>query len=101
MKTTIDLPDNLVRQLKLRAVREGRKLKDLTAELLREGLSAPAAPKTPRQPVVVKHKKTGLPVIVCRRTPPPGEELTPEKIADLLLEQEVQWARGGGSRDPS
>src|SRR5438067_1603113 len=28
MKTTLDLPDELVKQVKLRALREGRKLKD-------------------------------------------------------------------------
>jgi plasmid stability protein len=37
MKTTLDLPDALVKQVKLRAVREGRKLKDLVADLLRKG----------------------------------------------------------------
>ena len=34
MKTTLDLPDALVKQVKLRAVREGRKLKDAVADLL-------------------------------------------------------------------
>ena len=31
MKTTLDLPDKLVRQVKLRALREGKKLKDAVA----------------------------------------------------------------------
>mgnify|MGYP002685529959 CR=1 FL=1 len=46
MKTTFDLPDDLVRAIKLLAVHEDRKLRDLMAELLRRGLSAPdrAAP---------------------------------------------------------
>ena len=42
MKTTLDLPDDLVKEIKLRAVHEGKKLKDAMAELLRRGLSMPA-----------------------------------------------------------
>jgi plasmid stability protein len=40
MKTTLDLPDDLVKEVKLRAVHEGRKLKDEMADLLRKGLAA-------------------------------------------------------------
>jgi plasmid stability protein len=32
MKTTLDLPDPLMRKIKVRAAGEGRKLKDLVAE---------------------------------------------------------------------
>jgi hypothetical protein len=39
MKTTFDLPPDLVREVKLRAVHEGRKLKDVAAELLKRGLT--------------------------------------------------------------
>ena len=34
MKMTIDLPEHLVREMKLRAIHEGRKLKDIAAEVL-------------------------------------------------------------------
>ena len=40
MKTTLQLPDELVKEIKLRAVNEGKKLKDAVAELLRKGLDA-------------------------------------------------------------
>jgi hypothetical protein len=40
MKTTIDLPPDLVREMKLLAVHQGRKLKDVAAELLTRGLKA-------------------------------------------------------------
>jgi len=40
MKTTIDLPPDLVREMKLLAVHEGRKLKDVAADLLNRGLSS-------------------------------------------------------------
>ena len=34
MKTTLDLPDELIREAKLRAVLQGRTLRDLVAEYL-------------------------------------------------------------------
>lgn len=48
MKTTIDLPDELVKEVKLLAVMEGKKLKDEMADLLRTGLAA-----NPRKPTEV------------------------------------------------
>lgn len=93
MKTTIDLPARLVRDLKTRAARQGVKMKDLAAELLREGLTA----KRPLGPVVIeKDPKTGLPILHCYRTPEPHEQLTPDRIAQVLLDQEVEWALGAG-----
>ena len=38
MKTTFDLPEDLVVELKLRATLEKRKMKDIAAEALRKGL---------------------------------------------------------------
>ncbi len=58
MRTTIDLPDDLATQVKLRAALEGKKQKEVLLELLRRGLSHP--PQVPRQraygeiPVVVE-----------------------------------------------
>ena len=49
MKTTLDLPDELVREMKLRAVMQGRTLRDLAAEFIRQGLGM-AAPKPPQVP---------------------------------------------------
>ena len=95
MKTTMDLPDELVRQLKLRAVHEGRKMKDLAAELLRSGLTARPRAKGPARPAIVKDKKTGLPVIQCRRAAPRGQP-TAEQVAGLLADQEAGWAHESG-----
>ncbi len=92
MKTTLDLPDALVKQVKLRAVREGRKLKDAVADLLRKGLAAAKDDKPiERAPVVTTNRKTGLPMIVCKRAAPSDDELTPERVADILLGQESGW----------
>jgi plasmid stability protein len=40
MKTTLDLPDDLMHAVKIRAVHEHKKLKDTIAELLRKGIVA-------------------------------------------------------------
>jgi hypothetical protein len=91
MKTTLDLPDALVRQVKLRALHEGRKLKDAVADLLRKGLAVAADTEPDKHgPVITLDKQTGVPVIACARAATPGEEATPERVAAILLAQEVE-----------
>lgn len=67
MKTTLDLPDELVREMKLRAVMQGRTLRDLAAEFIRAGLgmAAPRAPQTPPPDSMVSIGPTGLPFVRC------------------------------------
>ncbi len=43
LKTTLELPDDLMRRLKMRAVQSDRRLKDVVTELLERGLSEPHA----------------------------------------------------------
>lgn len=91
MKTTLDLPEQLVREMKLRAVREGRKLKEVARDALTAGLAAGEGPA--RKPVeIVKDKKTGLPVIRCQR----AANLTPRRVAEILAMQEAGWANDAG-----
>ena len=47
MRTTLDLPDELMRNLKARAALEGRSLRDLVLELVTRGLQAPAVMPAP------------------------------------------------------
>ncbi len=84
MKTTLDLPEPLVRAVMIRAVREGKKLKDLVAILLHQGL---AAPRASRQPPA--RRRNRLPVIACAHAAKPGAEMTPDRVAGVLLEQDV------------
>ena len=97
MKTTLDLPDALVKQVKLRALQDGRKLKDTVADLLRKGLAV-AADTLPdaRAPVVTRDKESGLPLIECKHAARPQEEVTPERVADILLAQEARWHHAAG-----
>jgi plasmid stability protein len=90
MKTTVELPDSLVKQIKLRAVREGRKLKDAVAELLSRGLAADAGTQRRTAAATIRdNPKTGLPVIQCAHPAKVGSEITPDRAADILLNQEA------------
>jgi hypothetical protein len=97
MKTTLDLPDALVKQVKLRALHEGRKLKEAVADLLCKGLAAARdTDGGSPEPAITKDKATGLPVVECKHSASPQEELTPERVADLLLAQEAGWHHDAG-----
>ena len=64
MKTTLDLPDELVREMKLRALMQGRTLRDLAADFLRQGLRmGELRPVTPPAGSRVEIDADGLPVI--------------------------------------
>ncbi|MBK6961859.1 MAG: hypothetical protein IPH23_12125 [Gammaproteobacteria bacterium] len=66
MKTTLELPDPLLRRVKVRAAQTDRKLKDVVAELIEKGLdavtaaggTAPESP-APRRSLPVLKRQTG------------------------------------------
>jgi len=88
-KTTLELPDELMREAKLRAVEQGRTLKDLVADCIRQGLGiaspVPSSASALGDRVLVV--SNGLPVIRCRTDAP----ATRANLQDLLaLEQQAQ-----------
>ena len=87
MKTTLDLPDDVVRAVKIRAVQENRKLKDMITDLLRRGLD-----QEPQAPNAVR-SRVQLPLVECAHEARPDQEVTPERAADVLLEEEARWHR--------
>ena len=87
MKTTLDIPDDLLRRMKMQAVQEGRKFKDVAVEIFRRGLSRS---ETPASRAVSRRVK--LPLIECRHPATPAMELTANKVAQVLLKQEVASA---------
>ena len=92
-KTTIELPDDLMKRVKLRALRDGKKLKDTVTDLLKAGLSpSSVAPRALQRPVLTKDPKTGLPLIKCPRRPA-VDEASPDRVAQILIDQEAEWAR--------
>ena len=82
MKTTLDLPDDLIRAIKIRAAQEDKKLKDYVTEILRRGLATEDKPAVPH--------RVQLPFIHGRPARP-GEEMTPERLAEILIDQEARW----------
>lgn len=48
MKTTLDLPDHLMKRVKIRAIHERKKLKDAIAEFIERGMKRTKSAKLPR-----------------------------------------------------
>ena len=96
MKTTLDLPDDLIRQAKLRAVVQGRTLRDLMADFIRQGLGLSPSGSTAPLPAGVESAieigSNGIPVF---KTMPnagtnTGKKAKQPTIEELLaLEQQV------------
>jgi hypothetical protein len=69
MRTTLDLPDPLFREVKTRAVEQGVTLKDLLARYIQAGMNAPVseASRVPRAHVPLPYfRKTEGPAIPAR-----------------------------------
>lgn len=78
MKTTLELPDDLMRAVKIRAINEDRSLKEMMAEIVRRGLAqeSPAEGAGPR--------RVRVPLVECAHEARPGEEMTPARVAEVL-----------------
>jgi len=75
-----------MRAIKVRAAQQDLKLKDVIAELLRRGLAQEET--SSRRPA----RRVQLPLVRCARKASPDEEMTPERVAELLLEGDAEWA---------
>jgi hypothetical protein len=62
MRTTLDLPDPLMREVKARAALEGVKLKDYFAKIVQAALQRPVPAATGRSPVPVFHRSNAKPI---------------------------------------
>lgn len=89
MKTTLELPERLVMKVKLRALRDNRKLKDMVAELLEKGLALGESEEALQEPVIEMNQRTGGPIIRGGHAPRPGDELTNARIAEILFAEEL------------
>ena len=88
MKTTLDLPADLVREMKMRAAHDGRKLRDVATEIFRRGLAQSG-------PVGGASRRVVLPIIDC---PAATTAMTAEQVADLLASQELEWSHEAARR---
>lgn len=94
MKTTLDLPDDLVRTVKVRAAQSNRRLKDVVAELLEKGLrTPPTQPRqkfdTPRADQPEISKETGLPLI-CGPEDAPIASMSTEAVYQLIRQTQAE-----------
>ena len=91
MKTTLDLPDDLILQAKLRAVVQGRTLRDLMADFIRQGLGLSPSGSTAPLPAGVESAieigSNGIPVF---KTKPNAERKTTQASIEELLALERQ-----------
>jgi hypothetical protein len=100
MKTTIDLPADLVREVRLRAVYEGRKLKDVAAELLRRGLDRPDSPaRGTQKPRISRDPVSGFPVIRSRQSAGFIRPALEESLALIQEANEQEDLRRAGLSD--
>jgi hypothetical protein len=97
MKTTLDLPEPLVRELERRAQQAGQDLTQTAAELLWKALLAsPPATQSPQRATIKTNAVSGLPYVECSQTAPPAEEMTPDRVAEVLLDQVTTWHHEAG-----
>jgi hypothetical protein len=92
VKTTVEPPDDLMRDLKIKAAREDRKLKDVMAELLRQSLYVESKPQKPLNRLTFPLVESTH--VESTHAAAPGMTLTPDELDALLLEEEVRWAIG-------
>ena len=78
VKMSFDLPADLVQRLTIKAVERGVELDTLVTEACVMLLDKPVKPKKARR------RKSPLPIFKGGHPAKPGEEVTPEKIAEIL-----------------
>jgi hypothetical protein len=70
MRTTLDLPDALFRQVKARAAVTGTTIKSLITRYIETGLRQPEKPRMPgkrsRLPVIKRRGKTSIPNVTSK-----------------------------------
>ncbi len=86
MKTTLDLPEDLVREMKFRAVREGRKLREVAEEVFRRGMAVPS-------PVPGTRHRVKLPIIPAAVGARPFD-LGGDRLLELEMEAEEEGDKG-------
>ena len=92
MRTTLDLPDSLLRELKTRAAQNGQSLKSLLNELIQRAMRMPATPDLAQQTI------PALPVLK-RLQDPQNEAAKPfpaqsnEQMEDQALQEDIEKLR--------
>ena len=85
MKTTIDLPDPLLRQAKARAALEGLTLKELIAAYVVQGLQQGAVQLADRP-----SRRSAPPMIARAATGKPIPALSTDELAELEIQEDTE-----------
>lgn len=96
LKATLEIPDDLYRQVKARSAMEGRPVRSVAVELLQNWLEAP--PRTPARKVVVKEDKSTPWLTITRRALRPGMRHDLESIRSAIA---AGWAEEATEKAPS
>ena len=83
VRTTLDLPDPLFRELKARAAIEGVKMKELIRRFIETGLNAGGSPKS-------RPRRSAIPVIPGTAVGEPIPALTREEIHRLEEQEDLE-----------
>lgn len=78
MKTTIEIPDEVMRMIKIKAVKEGYKIKDLVTLLLKNALASSEKTATPPQ-----KGNLAFPLVQCRPNAP-ITKMSAEEVYKLM-----------------
>lgn len=89
MKTTLELPDDLMVDIKVRAAREQRSMKELVTEILLRGVERASEDADVH---------VSFPLVLTGEASP-ETEVTPRRAAEILGEQEADWATGEGDAE--
>lgn len=85
MRTTLDLPDHLLRELKSRAARNGQSLKSLLNDLIQRAMALPSTPSA---------QQTGLPVLTrLQGQVQPTQKQSNSQLADRTLQEDLDKLR--------
>lgn len=85
MRTTLDLPDPLLRELKTRAARNGQSLKSLINDLIQRAMTLPSIPL---------EQQTGLPVLMrLQGEPQTVQAQSNAQLADHTLQEDIERLR--------
>ena len=85
MKTTLDLPERVIRELERRAISQGRNVNDVVADLLTAGV-APVQ----NDPDATRLVSKNLPRIKVRPVPPADRTLTTQEWCDWIKGVDLQ-----------
>ena len=86
MRTTLDLPDPLFREVKSRAAKEGLKLKELIAHYIETGLRGAVLPRT-----LARGHADPLPVAIPQEVgKSPANALSNRELEALLDEEDLE-----------